>query len=361
MQIGIIGLPNSGKTTIFNALTRGNVATSAVSSGKFESHVGTVAVPDPRVDRLSAMFLPRKTVYAQIRFNDLGGLQKGISSSGGLSGALLTQISQNDALVHVVRAFEDDSVPHSEGEVNPNRDIEILDTELILSDLSIIERRLERLDSSIKKAKGDERETYLAEQNLLTRLSTELEQEIPVRDMELSPDEHKMIRGFQLMTAKPVVLVLNAGDNGNDRAAQFSRHDHKRTAVVHLMGRLEAEIAQLSQEDAEVFLGEFGIEEPGLNLAIRLAYDLLGLMSFFTVGEDEVRAWTVDRGATAVEAAGAIHSDLARGFIRAEVISYDDMIVAGTLAVARQKGMLRLEGKEYAVQDGDILNIRFAV
>jgi ribosome-binding ATPase len=361
MQLGIIGLPTSGKTTIFNALTRGNAATSAVSSGKFESHVGTVAVPDPRVDRLSTMFMPRKTIYAQIRFNDVAGLQKGISSSGGLSGALLTQLSQNDALVYVIRAFEDDAIPHSEGAVDPRRDIQILETELILSDMSIVERRMERVDASLKKAKADERDAYLAEQALLTRLAASLEQEIPVRDVEMTTAEEKILRGFQLMTQKPVLLILNVGDSDNDPSADVEEDSHQRTATVILRGRLEAEIAQLEPADAAEFLSEYKIDEPGLNRGVRLAYDLLGLMSFFTVGEDEVRAWTVDRGATAVEAAGAIHTDLQRGFIRAEVISYQDMIDSATMAVARAKGLLRLEGRDYVVQDGDILNIRFNI
>jgi ribosome-binding ATPase len=361
MQLGIIGLPTSGKTTIFNALTKGDAATSAVSTGKIESHVGTVAVPDPRVDRLSAMFKPRKTIYAQIRFNDVAGLQKGISSSGGLSGALLTQLSQNDALVYVIRAFEDDTIPHSEGDVDPRRDVRILDTELLLSDLGIVERRMERIEAALPKAKGDERDAYLAEQPVLTRLAAALEQEIPVRDVEMTPAEEKLLRGFQFMTQKPVLLLLNVGDSGNDRSAEVQDYHHRKTVTVVLKGRLEAEIAQLEPEDAAEFLMEYGIEEPGLNRGVSLAYDLLGLMSFFTVGEDEVRAWTVDRGATAVEAAGAIHTDLQRGFIRAEVISYQDMIDSGTMAVARSKGLLRLEGRDYIVRDGDSLNIRFNI
>ncbi len=336
--------------------------TSAVSTGKLESHVGTVSVPDPRVAKLSAMFNPRKTIYAQIRFNDVAGLQKGISSSGGLSGALLTQLSQNDALVYVIRAFEDDAVPHVEGSVDPQRDIRILETELILSDMSIVERRMERVEASLHKAKADEREAYQAEQALLSRLAVSLEQEVPVRDVDITPAEEKILRGFQLMTQKPVLLVLNVGDSEVDGTSESLDYErHRKTTTVTLKGRLEAEIAQLNPEDAVEFLAEYDIAEPGLNRAVRQAYDLLGLMSFFTVGEDEVRAWTVDRGATAVEAAGAIHTDLQRGFIRAEVIGYQDMIDSGTMAVARSKGLLRLEGRDYVVQDGDILNIRFNI
>ena len=361
MELGIIGLPNSGKTTIFNALTASQAATSNVSSGKFETHVATVTVPDPRVDRLSRMFQPRKTTFARIQFNDIAGLQRGITRNGGLNGALLTQLSQNNALVHVVRAFEDGRVPHSEGEVSPTRDIDTLDEELILSDLSIIERRIERLEHSLSKSKNGEREVYLAEKTLLLKLSASLEQEIPIRDLDLNPTEEKMTRGFQFMTAKPVLLVLNSGDNGGDRASEFRTYRHRRAATVHLKGSLEAEIAQLDAEDARAFLAEYGIKEPGLQRAIRLAYELLGLISFFTVGEDEVRAWTVNRGANAVDAAGAIHTDLARGFICAEVIHYDDLIASGSLAAARQRGLLRLEGRDYIIQDGDVVNIRFNV
>ena len=358
MKIGIVGLPNSGKTTIFNALTHGDVETSAASSGKLETHLAIVDVPDPRVDRLSEMFKPRKTIYAQIQFNDVVGLQRDARKSA-INGTLLAELSQNDALMHVIRAFEDESVPHTETTIDPNRDIQILDGEFILADLGVVEGRLERLDATSKRGKISQND--LVEKELLTRLRAKLEQETPLRDTELAKDEDRLIRGFQFMTAKPALLVFNTGDNGNNLAKNIEPYEHLHTETMVIQGKLESEIAQMPAEDARIFLDEFGIQEPGLNKAIRSAYQLLGLQSFFTVGEDEVRAWTIRKGETAVDAAGTIHSDLARGFIRAEVIGYDDLIECGSMAVARQRGLLRLEGRDYVVRDGDILNIRFNV
>jgi len=362
MQIAIIGLPNSTKTTIFNALTRGNRETSAFSTGQFEVHTAIVDVPDPRVDRLSAMFRPRKTTYARVTYADIAGLTKGVSE-GGLSGPLLNTLSQSDALLHVVRAFEDPDVPHIEGSVNPRRDIEIMDTELLLSDLIIVERRIERLEAQLKKG-GDKqtRAANEAELALMRRLHEQLEAGRPLRDLELTPAELKALRNFGLLTLKPLLIVLNVGDQSADCALDdLADYQHRHTSIACLQGRLEMELAQLPPEEVDEFLAEYNIAELGLNRVIRLSYDLLGLHSFFTVGEDEVRAWTIPVGATAVEAAGVIHSDLARGFIRAEVISYDDLIAAGSLAAARQRGLIRLEGKEYVVQNGDVLNIRFNV
>lgn len=362
MQIAIIGLPNSTKTTIFNALTRGNRETSAFSSGIFEVHTATVEVPDPRVDRLSAMFKPRKTVYAKVTYTDIAGLAKGVSE-GGLSGLLLNTISQSDALLHVVRAFDDPNVLHVEGSINPRRDVEIIDTELLLSDLIIVERRVERLVAQLKK--GGDKQVKIAneaELTLMQKLHAQLEAGILLRDLDLPAAELKMLRNYGLLTLKPLLIVLNIGDSDADAAlATLADYQHRETAVACLQGKLEMELAQLPPEEVAEFLAEYNIAELGLNRAIRFSYDLLGIHSFFTVGEDEVRAWTIPVGAPAVEAAGTIHSDLARGFIRAEVIAYKDLIEAGGLPAARQRGLLRLEGKEYVVQNGDILNIRFNV
>lgn len=347
---------------MFNALTRGNLETTAFSSGQFEVHSATVDVPDPRVDRLSAMFNPRKTTYAKVTYADIAGLAKGVSE-GGLSGPLLNTLSQSDALLHVVRAFEDPDVPHAEGSVDPCRDIAILDGELLLSDLIIVERRIERLQAQLKKG-GDklQKAASEAELALFLRLHETLDLGAPLRDMDLTPAEHKMLRNYGLLTLKPMLVVLNVGDNPPDEALEaLCDYRHRHTTVATLQGRLEMELAQMPPEETAEFLAGYGISEPGLNRIIRMSYSLLGLHSFFTVGEDEVRAWTIPVGATAVEAAGVIHSDLARGFIRAEVIAYDALIAAGSLATARQKGLLRLEGKEYVVQNGDILNIRFNV
>ena len=362
MEIGIIGLPNSGKTTVFNAITHGDVETSAVSSGKIETHLAMVSVHDPRVERLTQMFRPRKTTFASILFSDVTGLRRDASrAAAAMPASLLTQLSQSDALIHVVRAFENQGVPHPEGEVNANRDIEIMDVELILSDLDIVERRLERLEHSLKKTRNGQDEMWKTEKTLLTRISENLQNNTPIRDMELTVAEEKLLRGFQFMTAKPVLLLINAGDNGNDRSREVQAYAHQKAEIITVQGQLEAEIAQLAPEEMEEFLREYGVQESGLSKAVRLVYKLLGLISFFTVGDDEVRAWTVRKGATAVEAAGTIHSDLARGFIRAEVIGYNDLINSGSLSAARQKGLLRLEGKDYVVQDGDVLSIRFNV
>ena len=362
MQIGIVGLPNCTKTTVFNALTHSHVETTAYSTGQVEMHVAAVTVPDPRVDRLAAMFRPRKTTYAQIQYSDIAGLRVGIGRDGGLSGPLLNAIAQNDALLHVVRSFEDEQVPHPAGSVDPARDLAALDFEALFSDLLIVERRLERLEHDLsKKGVYAGRQADQEEFDLLVRVQEGLEREIPIRDLDLTPEEEKRLRGYQFLTAKPVLVVLNVGDAGDDQPDEYLTYPHRRSAVLCLRGALEMEIAQLDPEESDLFLAEYGIEEPGLNRMIHLSYELLGLQSFFTVGEDEVRAWTIPQGATAVEAAGAIHSDLARGFIRAEVVSYDDLIAAGSMVEARRRGCIRLQGRDYVVQDGDILTIRFNV
>jgi hypothetical protein len=363
MQIGIIGLPNSTKTTIFNALTRGQIETAAYSSGKLEIHTAMVDVPDPRVDVLARMFNPRKTTRAQVQYNDIAGLQRGIGEKGGLDGALLNQLVQSDALLHVVRAFEDENVPHIEATIDPQRDLEILDTELILSDLAVVERRLERLETALVKriSAPAERDAQHKEQALLQRFKPHLENGQPLRDLELSDEETRRVKNLALVTIKSQLVLLNVGDRAVDDPRAIVQYDHRKTTLATLQGKLEMEIAQMASEDARAFLAEYNIAEPGLAKIIRLSYALLGLQSFFTVGEDEVRAWTIPIGANAVDAASAIHTDLARGFIRAEVIAYADLIASGGLVEARQRGVMRLEGKEYIVQDGDVISIRFNV
>ncbi len=361
MIIGIVGLPNSTKTTIFNALTRGEVETTAFASGAFQVRRAMVEVPDPRVDRLSELFRPRKTTYARVEYKDVGGLAKGISD-GGLSGELLGAIAQTDALLHVVRDFEDPDVPHPEDTVHPARDVAILDGELLLSDMVIVEKRLERLADQLRRpGASPERKANEAEQALLQRLAAALTDEIPVRDLALTPDEDKSIRGFQLLTAKPMLIVLNTGDKDVPDPTTVLSYAHRQSALATIRGKLEAELAVLDPEHQAELMAAYGVTEPGLHRVIRLSYALLGLHSFFTVGDDEVRAWTIPVGARAVEAAGTIHSDLARGFIRAEVVGYDDLVAAGSLAEAKRHGQMRLEGKEYVVRDGDVLNIRFNV
>lgn len=363
MQIGIIGLPNSSKTTIFNALTRGRIETAAYSSGKLDVHTAMVDVPDPRVDILSKMFNPRKTIRAQVQYNDIAGLARGIGEKGGMDGNLLNQIVLSDALLHVVRAFEDPNVPHIEETIDPARDLEILDTELILSDLVIVERRMERIEAGLGKRGGTpaERDAFAKEQTLLQRFKPQLENGKPLRDLEVSDDELKITRNLALVTIKPQLVLFNTGDRAVSDPSTIVKYAHHKTMLAALQGKIEMELAQMSPEDAAEFLKEYGITEPGLAKVIRISYALLGLQSFFTVGEDEVRAWTIRVGANAVDAAGTIHTDLARGFIRAEVIAYDEMISCGSMAEARKRGSLRLEGKEYIVKDGDILSIRFNV
>ena len=362
MRLAIIGLPNSSKTTIFNALTRGHSETANFSAGTFSINTGVVAVPDTRVDRLVAMFKPRKTAYAQVTYADISGLDKGVGK-GGLAGPLLNALSESDALLHVVRAFDDPRVPHSEGTVDPQRDIEIVDIELLLSDLGIVEKRLERLRNDLARGLSkDKRSANDAELALMQHLHEHLMAEKPLRDLDLTPADLKALRNFGLLTLKPLLVVVNVGDHKpEDGVARFAFYQHKQTVIVPLQGRLEMELAQMDPQEAAEYMPEYGIEEPGLNRLIRVSYDLLGLQSFFTVGEDEVRAWTIPVGATAVEAAGVIHTDLAKGFIRAEVVSYEGLIAAGSLAVAAKNAQLRLEGRDYVVKDGDILNIRFNI
>lgn len=354
MRLGIIGLPQSGKTTVFNALTRTDQPIT-MSGGRFDVHTAVVDVPDERVDKLSAMFKPEKTIYAKVTYADIAGLE-GSASKSGISGQLLNQLGQMDGFVHVVRSFENALVPHPAGSVDPRRDIAAMDAELLINDLIAVERRMERLNEERRKGGGRDKATIDRELALFERLHAALAEEIPLRDIELSPEEEKSLAGFGFLTRKPVLILLNLGD---DQQAPEIEYPHQRSAVAPLLGKLEMELAQLSPEEAEMFMGEYGIEELGLSRVIGLSYDLLGLQSFFTVGEDEVRAWTVRRGASALEAAGAIHTDLQKGFIRAEVVAYSDLLALGGMTEARSKGKLRLEGREYVVQDGDIVHIRF--
>jgi len=354
MEIGIIGLPNSGKTTIFNALTRSQTATTAFSSGQLEVHTAVVDVPDERVDRLTEMFKPKRTIYAQVTYNDIAGLGKGAGKSG-ISGPLLNAIAANDALMLVARGFENEAVLHSDDSIDAARDLEIMESELILNDMTVIDRRLERIKGQKLRGTIDERKRMADEEVLLQRLMAGLDEVHPLRDLEVSDEEQRMLGGFGLLSLKPILRVVNTGDD--DSEEKFASLVDARTLV--LRGKLEEEIAQMSPEDAKEFLADFGISEPGLNRAIRFCYEMLGLESFFTVGEDEVRAWTISHGTSAPAAAGVIHSDLQKGFIRAETIAYSDLMTLGSMAEARKHGKLRLEGKEYIVQDGDILNIRF--
>ncbi|MCC6626138.1 MAG: redox-regulated ATPase YchF [Chloroflexi bacterium] len=365
LHLTITGLPNSGKTTVFNALTRSAARTGGFAAAG-EVNLATVKVPDARLDRLAEIFHPKKIVPADVQYVDVAGLAKGMAEHG-LGGQLLGHLAQADALVHVVRAFIDASVPHPEETVDPLRDIETLNLELLFSDLSIIEKRRARLQASIPKLRGQERDAYEREAEVLARLQVALEAGTPLRQIELAADETKSLRGFGFLTAKPILILLNLGEDqlGADGAALLAtvreRFAAPQVEIEALAGRIEMEIGQLEPADAAVFLADLGIVESSLDRVIHLSYALLGLISFLTAGPDECRAWTIARGTGAQEAAGVIHTDLARGFIRAQVVRYDDLIACGSLAEARHRGLLRQEGKTYVVQDGDVIEILFNV
>jgi GTP-binding protein YchF len=356
MRLGIVGLPNSGKTTIFNALTRSNRPTGAVSGGKLEVFTAVVPVPDQRIDQLSALYRPKKTIYATITYTDIAGLERGIGKEG-ISGELRNQLQQVEGFIHVVRAFEEESVPHPEGTVDPLRDLNTVDTEFLLSDLVTVEKRLERLTEERRKGKPSNPVTFEAELETLSRFKAHLDELKPLRALETTAEERRLVRGYGLLSLKPMLVIFNSGEQLYD-VRQAQAYQMPNVRLIALQGKLEAEIAQLEGEDQRLFLEEYGIAEPGSQRAIRESYELLHIQSFFTVGPDEVRAWTIPVGATAQEAAGVIHSDLARGFIRAEVTAWNDLLALGSEAEVKKQGKMRLEGKEYIVKDGDILHIR---
>lgn len=349
MKLGIIGLPQSGKTTIFNAITKGDAPTTA-SAGRFEVHTAVVDVPDERVTKLSGMFNPKKTIYAKVTYADIAGLEAG-SAKSGISGQLLNELSQMDGFILVVRAFESDRVMHPSGTVDAKRDVESMLGELLLNDLIAVERKVERLADEKKKGGTDkalnERQTVL-----FNRLLEALNEGTPLRNLEYTLEEERELSSFGLLTRKPILVVFNMGESQSAPGMELD------VPSVALMGKLEMELAQLPTDDAAMFMEEYGIKELSLNKMISLSYELLKVQSFFTVGEDEVRAWETKIGATAQESAGEIHTDLMRGFVRAEVVAYEDLISLGSMAEAKSKGKFRLEGKEYIVKDGDIVHIR---
>lgn len=353
MKLGIIGLPQTGKTTIFNALTRQNQPTDM--SGKFEVHTAVVDVPDPRVDQLANLFNPEKVIYAKVTYADIAGLEG--KGQGDISGKLRNEMGNMDAFLHVVRCFEDENVMHIAESVDPARDITNMADELLLNDLIVVERKLDKIKEEFNKGGRDKGE-LAREQELFDRMQEHLSQDLPLREMELTKDEIKSLAGFQFLTLKPMLIVLNLGE-GQDAPDVSAAAGN--LPVVPLQGQLEMEIAQLSPEEAGEFMAEYGIEEPSLNVMIRESYALMGLQSFFTVGEDEVRAWVIGKETSAQQAAGVIHTDLERGFIRAEVIAFDTLMEYGSMAAARNDGKLRVEGKTYLVQDGEIVHVRFNV
>lgn len=363
MKLGIFGFSKVGKTTLFNLLTRLEVATDKFSTARAAPNVGAARVADPRVDRLVAMFKPKKTTFAAIQYVDVAGIKKG--ELGTKDAVDLNELRPVDAIVHVVRAFADDEIEHGPGKVDPRRDIQAMEEELVLADHIAIERRLERLVVDIKKRKDAKLEK---EHELLARLLPTLEKGVPLRTVEVSAEEEPLIRGFQFLSRKPILHVINLGEERKDDCenlvAKLGLEDvagRPRTAVTYVLGKLEQEISQLEEADAKEFLKDLGLTESGIDRIVRTSYGLLGLISFFTVGEDEVRAWTIDRGTTAEDAAGTIHSDIKRGFIRAEVMSYDELITRGSAKAVKDAGLFRLEGRTYVVKDGEIAHFRFAV
>jgi len=365
LRLAITGLSNSGKTTVFNALTGQHHKTTIYPTIGGGPVIGVVKVHDPRVERLSEIFKPRKTTFATVEYIDYIGLTKGDISQ---NRKVFDLIKDADAIVHVVRAFQDDSVPHPLGEVGPSRDIETVELELVFGDLEFVEKRLERIEEASKKGKKPNE----AEKRLLLRCREYLEKEIPLRDVSFNEEEQRVMKPLQFISTKPELVVLNIGEDllKSERASDIQEEAERyfreksgpgKTLVTTLCGKIEMEIAQLPAGEAKAFLDDLGIEEPALNRLIHLSYDLLGLISFLTVVEDEVRAWTVTRGTDALRASGKIHSDMERGFIKAEVVNYESFIPAGSLSAARERGLLRLEGKTYEVRDGDIIHFRFNI
>src|SRR5262245_32804574 len=352
MKAGIIGLPSVGKTTIFNVLTHGQAAAGPSAGRRLEPNVGIVKVPDPRVDFLASKFNPEKTTYATVEFVDVQGLVRGKGQD-----MALAPVRTVDTLVHVVRAFEDESVPHPGGSVDPERDMRNLDYELMLADIASIEKRMERLEKDLKKLKQPALEKEMA---YLQRAKAWLESEKPLREMEVAEDERKLVKGFAFLSEKPMIYVENIGEDQLDRLRHPGAHGSLRpnTEQTMICGKLEAEMAELSAEELKNFLADYGLAESGAERLIRTTYRLLGLISFFTVGEEECRAWTITLGTNAQRAAGVIHTDLADHFIRAEVCHYDDFVKHGSMQALKEKGLLRLEGKEYVVKDGYIMTIR---
>ena len=366
MQIAIVGLAGAGKTTVFNTLTRGHAETGGY--GGLELHVGVVKVPDARLGRLGAIFRPKKIVHADVTYVDLPApppSSEGRIGTEELPAEHLARLRESDALLHVGRAWDDAAHPHPAGSVDARRDLEQLDLEFILADLALVDRRLERLRTSGRHGTPAEREANEREEAVVARLKDALQGGRPIRDVELADDEEKAIRGFRFLTQKPVLVLLNVGEADLPRAAALvaevaSSYDHRAAIVDALSAKIEMELGELEPDEAAVFMVELGLAESSLDRVIALSYRLLGLISFLTAGPDEVRAWPIRNGSTAVDAAGAIHTDLARGFIRAETVAYDDLVELGSTAEARKHGKLRSEGKTYRVRDGDVIEILFS-
>ena len=366
IDIGITGLPQSGKTTVFNALTGGKADTVMHAAGTFTPHVGIARIPDPRLSVLNELLTPKKLVPVEARYMDVTASVKTLARDKGIGGELLNQLGAVDTLVNVIRTFRDDSIPHPEGNLDPDRDVNALNLELVFSDLAILERRLERLENSLKGTSPPERQNLLMEKEVVLGLKMELEKDLPIRESSPGPAAARIIANYQLLTAKPLLIVINIGEEQLPETATIeadfnSRHAGDKCRAVAMCGKLEMELAQMEEDEAKEFRTEYGIKESGLERTVKASYELSDLISFFTIASNEVRAWSIRKGTTALKAAGKIHTDMEKGFIRAESIGFDDLVSCNGIAAARQQGRLRLEGKDYVIQDGDVITFLFNV
>lgn len=356
MQLGIIGFPGSGKTTLFNLLTSSKLPVGDLSgSPRVEFHTAVTSVPEPRLEALDQLLQPQKTTFSQINFTDIGGLSARARKEG-LPASLLNQLAPLDGLMHVVRSFENEALAQMFGEVDPQRDVNQMEAELILNDLMLVEGKLERLEEERGKGARDKSEID-RETDLFHRLHAHLSEERGLRTLEFSPDDSRLLSGYGLLSAKPTLIIINHSENLEPPLESRPRG----SSLLHVRGRLEMELSQLDAEDAKEFREEYGLEQPAGEVIIRAAYELLSIISFFTFNQRELRAWPLRDGGSAIEAAEVIHSDIARGFIRAEVIPWDELIKLGGMNQARSAGMLRLEGKDYTVKDGEVIYIRFNI
>ncbi|WMJ81360.1 redox-regulated ATPase YchF [Clostridium sp. MB40-C1] len=365
MKLGIVGLPNVGKSTLFNAITKAGAESANYPFCTIEPNVGVVTVPDERLDVLEQMYNSKKKVYAAVEFYDIAGLVKGASKGEGLGNKFLSHIREVAAIVHTVRCFNDDNIVHVEGSVDPIRDIETINLELIFADLEVVERRIER---ATKTARSGNKEAK-AELELLEKVKAHLEANKPIRTLETTDDEAAIIKTFFLITSKPILYVANiseddllSGNTENDFVKKVKDYAaEENSEVVTICAKIEEELSSLEDDERDEMLSEYGLTEPGLNKLVRSSYHLLGLMSFLTAGQQEIRAWTIRIGTKAPQAGGKIHTDIERGFIRAEIISYDKLVECGSESAAREKGFFRLEGKDYVMQNGDVVHFRFNV